>query len=73
VKSAPHDPHVEGVVRRASYLGELVEYDVEVHSQLLALVENDPRHLDIQEVGKTVNIGFLEDFMYVLPRENPTT
>ena len=60
-------------MRRASYLGELVEYDVEVHGQLLALVENDPRHLDIHEVGETVNIGFLEDCMYVLPRENPTT
>ncbi len=40
----PPNPHVEGVVRRAAYLGDVVEYDVEVHGQLLALVENDPRH-----------------------------
>ena len=66
----PPNPHVESVVRRAAYLGDVVEYDVEVHGQLLALVENDPRHLIIHEVGETVNIGFLEDCMYVLPRED---
>ncbi|PID85430.1 MAG: polyamine ABC transporter ATP-binding protein [Chloroflexi bacterium] len=59
--------HVEGIVRRASYLGDVVEYDVEVGTQLLSMVETDPRHLIIHPVGQIVQIGFLEDCLYVLP------
>jgi len=62
------ESHVNGKVRRASYLGDVVEYDVEVGEQLLALVENDPRHVTIYQEGETVEIGFLEDCLYVLPR-----
>ena len=59
--------HVEGIVRRASYLGDVVEYDVTVGEQLLSLVETDPRHLTIYSVGEAVQIGFLQDCLYVLP------
>lgn len=59
---------VEGIVRRASYLGDVVEYDVEVGQQLLSMVENDPRHVTIHGEGETVRIGFLEDCLYVLPQ-----
>jgi iron(III) transport system ATP-binding protein len=59
---------VEGIVRRASYLGDVVEYDVEVGSQLLAMVENDPRHVTVHAEGESVRIGFLEDCLYVLPQ-----
>ena len=58
---------VEGVVRIANYLGDVVEYDVEVKGQLLALVENDPRHTTIHPEGETVRLRFLEDCLYVLP------
>lgn len=64
----PKPAHVQGVVRRASYLGDVVEYDVEVQGQKLALVETDPRHLVIHREGTTVGIGFLEDCLYVLPQ-----
>jgi len=64
----PDLAHVEGIVRRASYLGDVVEYDVEVQGQTLALVETDPRHLVIHKVGTKVGIGFLEDCLYVLPQ-----
>jgi len=59
--------HVGGTVRRASYLGDVVEYDIEVGDLLLSLVENDPRHVTIHPEGETVEIGFLEDCLYVLP------
>jgi iron(III) transport system ATP-binding protein len=58
---------VEGTVRIANYLGDVVEYDVEVRGQLLALVENDPRHTTIHPEGATVRLRFLEDCLYVLP------
>jgi iron(III) transport system ATP-binding protein len=58
---------VAGIVRRATYLGNVVEYDVEVAGQLLALVEYDPRHTTIHSEGQTVRLRFLEDCLYVLP------
>jgi iron(III) transport system ATP-binding protein len=64
----PAEAQVQGVVRRASYQGDVVEYDVEVRGQLLALVENDPRHLVIYEVGESVGVSFLQDCLYVLPQ-----
>jgi len=58
---------LEGVVRIANYLGDVVEYTVEVGGQLLALVENDPRHTTIHGEGATIRLRFLEDCLYVLP------
>ena len=61
------EAHVKGTVRIANYLGDVVEYDVEVEGQLLALVEKDPRHTTIHPEGETVRLRFLEDCLYVLP------
>jgi ABC-type Fe3+/spermidine/putrescine transport system ATPase subunit len=61
------EAELEGVVRIANYLGDVVEYDVEVGGQLLALVEKDPRHTTIHPEGETVSLHFLEDCLYVLP------
>jgi iron(III) transport system ATP-binding protein len=58
---------VEGIVRIANYLGNVVEYDVDVGGQLLALVQNDPRHITVHPEGDTVRLRFLEDCLYVLP------
>ncbi len=60
--------HVEGKVRRAAYLGNVVEYDIQVGDQLLALSETDPRHITIHSEGQSVQVGFLEDCLYVLPQ-----
>jgi iron(III) transport system ATP-binding protein len=67
VKIAPSQGQVSGKVRRATYLGNVIEYDVEVASQLLALVEHDPRHSTIHSEGQEVGLHFLEDCLYVLP------
>ena len=37
-------PHAQAIVRRSAYLGNVVEYDLEVAGQLLTVVEHDPRH-----------------------------
>jgi iron(III) transport system ATP-binding protein len=58
---------VEGMVRRATYLGNVVEYDIEVAGQLLSLVEYDPRHVTVHPEGAKVRLHLLEDCLYVLP------
>jgi iron(III) transport system ATP-binding protein len=66
----PSVAHVEGVVRTASYLGNVTEYEVEVAGQILALVESDPRHITIHQPGEAVQVRFLEDCLYVLPAQS---
>ncbi len=63
----PARGQVEGIVRRAAYLGNVIEYDVEVGGQLLTVVEHDPRQITIHPEGETVKVRFLEDCLYVLP------
>ena len=65
----PSEAHVAGVVRAASYLGNVTEYEVEIQGQMLALVESDPRHITIHQPGEAVQVGFLEDCLYVLPAQ----
>ncbi len=57
-----------GTIRRTSYLGSVVEYDIEVAGQLLSLVEHDPRHTEIYGEGQTLTLRLLEDCLYVLPK-----
>jgi len=59
---------VEGIVRRAAYLGNVVEYDVEISGQVLALVDHDPRRITVHPEGQSVKVRFLEDCLYVLPK-----
>jgi iron(III) transport system ATP-binding protein len=59
--------HVEGIVRRATFLGDLVEYDVEVSGQKLHLVDTNPLRPTIHPEGETVKMRFLEETLYVLP------
>jgi spermidine/putrescine ABC transporter ATP-binding subunit len=58
---------VDGLVRRATYLGNVIEYDIEVEGQMLSLVEHDPRHTTVHAEGASVRLNFLEDCLYVLP------
>jgi iron(III) transport system ATP-binding protein len=62
------EAHVEGIVRRSAYLGNMIEYEVEVGGQLLSLVENDPRRDVIHTEGQPVRVRFLEDCLYILPK-----
>lgn len=57
----------QGVIRWASYLGSLVEYEVEVAGQRLSITDNNPRHTVIHPQGHEVGVQILEDCVYVLP------
>ncbi len=59
----------QGVVRWSSYLGSLVEYQVEVAGQTLFIIDSDPRHTVIHPQGHEVGVQMLEDCLYILPGE----
>jgi len=59
----------KGVIRRAVYLGNVIEYDVEVSGQLLTGLETDPYVMELFPVGEQVTVGCAEGCIQVLPGE----
>jgi iron(III) transport system ATP-binding protein len=58
-----------GIVRRAAYLGDSIDYDIEVDGQLLIVVETDPTRMVIYSEGSDVGLDLCEDCIHVLPKE----
>ena len=58
-----------GIIRRAVYLGDVIEYDVEVDGQLLTCIESDPYVMELFPIGEQVTVGFAEGCIQVLPEE----
>lgn len=56
-----------GVVRRASYLGTMIDYDIEIGGQMITAAEYDPRRTTIYPEGTQVGVSLLEDCIHVLP------
>ena len=59
----------KGLIRRAVYLGDVIEYDVEVNGQLLTGLETDPYVMEPFPVGEQVTVGYAEGCIQVLPGE----
>jgi len=59
----------DGTIRRAAYLGDVIEYDVEVNGELLTGVETDPYVMEMFPVGEMVTVGYAEGCLQVLPAE----
>jgi iron(III) transport system ATP-binding protein len=69
VKVRPSNGNFEGLIRQAVYLGNVIEYDMEVSGELITGVETDPSRMELIPVGSKVSVGFAEDYIQVLPAE----
>jgi iron(III) transport system ATP-binding protein len=56
-----------GIVRRACYLGNMFDYDVEVAGQLLTVVDVNPHHTSMYSEGAQVFVSLMEDCVHILP------
>jgi len=59
----------KGLIRRVVYLGDVIEYDVEVGGQLVTGLETDPYVMEPFPVGEQVTVGCAEGCIQVLPGE----
>ncbi|MBN1140165.1 MAG: ABC transporter ATP-binding protein [Anaerolineae bacterium] len=60
------ESQLRGIVRRASYLGNTIDYDVQVDGQLLTVVETHPARMVVHAEGSEVGLGFYEPGLHVL-------
>jgi iron(III) transport system ATP-binding protein len=61
-----------GVVRQAVYLGDMIEYAVEVAGVSVLGTETDPHVTDLFPEGENVTLDFAEDCIQVLPAGKKT-
>jgi len=59
--------HITGVITQAAYLGNHIEYVVDIQGETLALMETDPRRMTVHPEGTEVGLRFIEECLYVLP------
>ena len=57
----------EGVVRWSSYMGSLVEYEIEVAGQRLLVTDTDPRHTIVYPKNHTIGVQMIDECLYILP------
>jgi iron(III) transport system ATP-binding protein len=62
----------QGIVRQAVYLGDLIEYAVEVGGASILGTETDPHVTELFPEGESVTLGFAEDTIQVLPAGKKT-
>ncbi|HQE92509.1 MAG TPA: ABC transporter ATP-binding protein [Anaerolineae bacterium] len=55
-----------GIVRRAAYLGDAIDYDIEVAGQLLTTSETNPLQTEVYAEGTSVGVSFYEACVHVL-------
>ena len=60
-------PHATGIVRRSAFLGNAVEYDLEIGGELITVADHDPGHGHVHPEGSQVAVRLREDALYVLP------
>lgn len=60
---------IPGVVKRASYLGAQVDYEVEVAGASIAVVDTDPRRPRVFSRNDPIRVHLLPETVYVLPEQ----
>ena len=69
VRLSPTPVGKPGLVRRVAYLGDHVDYEIEVDGVPLSVVDTDPQRPQIYARNDAVGVELLTNAVYVLPAE----
>ena len=61
----------DGIVRQAVYLGDMIEYAVDVGGVSILGTETDPHVTELFPEGESVTVDFAQDRVQVLPSSKP--
>jgi len=67
VRVTPQDGQFQGVVKRVTYLGNAVDYEVMLGGQPVVAQDTNPQRGVIIPEGETAGVSILEDCVHVLP------
>jgi iron(III) transport system ATP-binding protein len=56
-----------GILHRAFYLGNVIDYEIEIAGQIISGVESDPHRMELFPDETQVTVDFAEDCIQVLP------
>ena len=68
VRVGDPDAPWQGIVRRATYLGNAVDYEVDVDGKTLVVQETNPLHAEVFPEGQQVGVSVLENCVHVLKK-----
>lgn len=57
----------DGIIRRAVYLGNVIEYDIDINGVLITGVVTDPMEMTVLPEGEKITVDFAESCIQVLP------
>lgn len=57
----------EGVIHRAVYLGNVIEYDIQINGETITGVVTDPEEMTLLPEGEGVTVNFAQSCIQVLP------
>ncbi|MEW5872930.1 MAG: ABC transporter ATP-binding protein [Chloroflexota bacterium] len=67
IQITPAASKFKGVVRQATYLGNVIDYVVELNGLLLNAVETSPLHMELFAEGTQVGVDFFTPCVHVIP------
>jgi iron(III) transport system ATP-binding protein len=63
------EAHLSGVITRVTYLGPIVEYDIDIEEGLrITVVDYNPRRKKIHREGEKIGIKLSPEHLYLLPK-----
>ncbi len=66
IRISPDGSPFHGIVQRASYLGDSIDYDIEVGGQTLIAAETDPERMEMFAEGAKVGVDFCTSCIHVI-------
>jgi iron(III) transport system ATP-binding protein len=66
IRIGKNENGLKGIVRRAAYLGDSIDYDIELNGQMLTAVETDPLQMQMFPEGTEVELDLCADCIHVI-------